>query len=161
LRGSEQGFGEVGDVDHGLAKSTTTEDVLSLVTSTAQVDVTETSTITTTSTRLFSSVVPDIRRRQSACPSLASKNLVHHPASRLSRACSCLGIEPTTSTVTLGPSTAPVSTVTLTTTSIITQVVSETNILTATSVSISVVDVTTTSVCFHHLPISQSSHPSS
>ncbi|KAK3902862.1 hypothetical protein C8A05DRAFT_33436, partial [Staphylotrichum tortipilum] len=116
-----------------------------LTTHTAQVDVTETSTTFTTSTRLFSFVVPDIRKRHTTCPSLVSKNLVHHPRSRLSRACSCLGVTPTTSTVTLGPSTAPATTVALTATSIVTQLVSETNILTATSVSVSVVDTTATS----------------
>ncbi len=36
-----------------------------------------------------------------SCTSLVTKGLLQHPASRLSWACSCLGIEPTPSTVTV------------------------------------------------------------
>ena len=87
-----------------------------------------------------------------SCPTLASKNLVHHPASRLSQACSCLGVEAETVTVTVG-STVPAVTTTLTATSVQTEVVSETSVVTATTVDVSVVDTTaTTSVRAARIP---------
>ncbi len=120
-------------------------------TNTDYVVATETLTVATITTTSFFTPMPTVENRAVSlstsatvsCPTLASKNLVHHPASRLSQACSCLGVEAETVTVTVG-STAPAVTTTLTATSVQTEVVSETSVVTATTVDVSVVDTTAT-----------------
>ncbi len=120
-------------------------------TSTHYADATETLTVATITTTSFFIAMPTMKKRTFSpstsatvsCPTLASKNLVHHPASRLSQACSCLGVEAETVTVTVG-STVPAVTTTLTATSVQTEVVSETSVVTATTVDVSVVDATAT-----------------
>ena len=103
-------------------------------------------TITTTSNFI---AIPVIQKRTLytlatvSCPTLASKNLVRHPASRLSQACSCLGVGAETVTVTVG-STVPAVTTTVIATSVQTDIVSKTSVVTATTIDVSVVETTAT-----------------
>ncbi|KAK3389847.1 hypothetical protein B0H63DRAFT_446007 [Podospora didyma] len=134
------------------------------VSETAETDATATELTTTTTTAISTSfgleakwttltatvtaevsttqvtVVP--RAEASSCVDLTKKNLTKkHPAAKLSSACSCLDVEPTT--VFLGSS-APASTETATETVFVTKVVSKTSVVT--EVSKSVVETTQTSV---------------
>ncbi len=129
--------------------STTTTEILTVETSTGYADATETLTVATVTTTSLFEAIPTMKKRTLStsatvsCPTLASKNLVHHPASRLSQACSCLGVEAETVTVTVS-STVPATTTTLTATNVQTEVVSATSVVTATTVDISVVKTTAT-----------------
>ncbi|KAK0750015.1 hypothetical protein B0T18DRAFT_389507 [Schizothecium vesticola] len=124
--------------------TTTTETTTTEFTTTR---TTETSTSLTTSTTFVNppSALKKKRSATASCPSLVSENLLHHPASRLSQACSCLGVTPTTSTVTIPTATAPMTTVLVTATTIETLIFSSTEVSTATSVETLVSSTTTTS----------------
>jgi len=108
---------------------------------------TETLTSVTTSKTFVNPPQTEKKKKRTAtatCASIVSGNLLHHPASRLSRACSCLGVTPTTSIVTIPTATASTATVLATSTTIETLIFSSTEVSTATSVETLVSSTTTT-----------------
>ncbi|KAK5660590.1 hypothetical protein OQA88_13150 [Cercophora sp. LCS_1] len=133
--------------------TTTTETTTTELTTTL---TTSTSTSTSTSKTFVNPPQQTLKKRiaTATCHSIVSQNLLRHPASRLSRACSCLGVTPTASTVTIATATGPTTTVLATSTTIETLIFSSTEVSTATSVETLVSSTTTTStaVATHTLP---------
>ncbi|KAK4442468.1 hypothetical protein QBC34DRAFT_418646 [Podospora aff. communis PSN243] len=128
-----------------ITSTTTTELTTTTETSTTWSTSFTTTDVTSTTIAPFPAVTEKKRGVQPICSSLVSENLIHHPASRLSRACSCLGVTATTSTVTVSAVTASPSTVFVTSTTVSTLILSSTETSTATSVETSVSGTTVTS----------------
>jgi len=78
------------------------------------------------------------------CVDLTKKDLLRHPASKLSSACSCLNPQPTT--VTIGATTAATSTATATATAVVTFVVTTEAVSTEVVTKVVTEPVTVTSV---------------
>ncbi|KAK0657872.1 hypothetical protein B0T16DRAFT_69531 [Cercophora newfieldiana] len=142
-----------------IIETSTTSTTTTIETTTTELTTTlttETSTLLTISTTFVNPPLTEKKKRTAtaACPSIVSKNLLHHPASRLSRACSCLSVTPTTSTVTIPAATAPTTTVLATSTTIETLIFSSTEVSTATSIEtlVSSTTTTTTAVATFTLP---------
>ncbi|OIW31120.1 hypothetical protein CONLIGDRAFT_300447 [Coniochaeta ligniaria NRRL 30616] len=130
-------------IETSTTATTTTELTTTTTETTSTAAATEIVHTTVTATVSAQAVQRRVDSSSSAAPScvdLATVNLLAHPASRLSKACSCLSPQP--ATVTLSVSTAAVSTATNTGTTVATEVVSETS--SSTEVSVTVVTETDT-----------------
>ncbi|KAK3984080.1 hypothetical protein QBC44DRAFT_353875 [Cladorrhinum sp. PSN332] len=133
---------------------TTTEETT--VTATATTVIEETVTVITTTTSTVLSQVVNKRLASDAptttapapapsCVDLTKKNLLRHPAARLSKACSCLNPEP--ATITLPATTASAGeTVTVTAPATATDVITDTQVTTVISSTVVTDVVTVTSV---------------
>lgn len=111
-------------------KRRTITSIASSETTTASASETESLTTTATATAAPS------------CVDLSKKNLLRHPAAKLSKACSCINPQPTT--VTLDATTVDAVTTTATETSTVTVIVSETTVATELVTTVATEDVTVT-----------------